>query len=75
MGCGENIAFIGAGVNRWRAPHAELNNLRRSLTPFDPDGTLFGAALITGESGLGTSRTYHRLTWHPLTGPKRTTLC
>ena len=37
-GGGEDIASIGADVNRWSAP--KLNDLSRSLTSLEPDGTL-----------------------------------
>jgi hypothetical protein len=41
LGPRQDIAIVGAGVNRWRAPMQKLNDPRRSLTPLDPDGTLF----------------------------------
>jgi hypothetical protein len=48
MGCGEDIASIGAGVNRWRVPMQTLNDLSRSLpsirtarcSGFHPPGSL-----------------------------------
>jgi hypothetical protein len=39
-GGGEDIASIVADVNRWSAPMQKLNDLSRSPSPLDPDGTL-----------------------------------
>jgi hypothetical protein len=40
-GCGEDIASIGAVRTDEERPMQKLNDLSRSLTPLDPDGTLF----------------------------------
>src|SRR5258708_796940 len=41
-GCGEDIASVGAGVNRWRAPHAEVERPEPPIPhSLDPGGPLF----------------------------------
>src|SRR5215475_2127655 len=40
MGGGADIASIVADVNRWSNPMQKLNDLSRSLSPLQPDGTL-----------------------------------
>jgi hypothetical protein len=39
-GGGEDIASIGADVNRWSTPMQKVNDLSRCLTPLEPDSTL-----------------------------------
>jgi len=43
-GGGEDIASIVADVNRWERPMQKLNDLSRSPSPLDPDGTLIAEA-------------------------------
>jgi transposase len=49
---GEDIAFIGADVNRWSSPMQKLNDLSRSLTPLKPDGTLIAVIEMSLSSWL-----------------------
>src|ERR1700748_1512398 len=49
---GEDMAFIGADVNRWRSPMQKLNDLSRSLMPLKPDGTLIAVIEMSLSSWL-----------------------
>jgi len=49
---GEDMAFIGADVNRWSTPMQKLNDLSRSLTPLKPDGTLIAVIEMSLSSWL-----------------------
>src|SRR6266446_1206148 len=53
-GCeeGEDMAFIGADVNRWSTSMQKLNDLSRSLTPLKPDGTLIAVIEMSLSSWL-----------------------
>ncbi len=51
-GGGEDIASIVADLNRWSAPMQKLNDLSRSLTPLDPDGTLIAVIEMSLSSWL-----------------------
>src|SRR5216683_3475793 len=57
-GVGEDIASVDVDVNRWRATHAEeqpmqkLNDLSRSPSPLDPDGTLIAVIELRLSSWL-----------------------
>src|ERR1700759_3886287 len=49
---GEDMAFIGADVNRWRSPMQKLNDLSRSLMPLKPDGPLIAVIEMSLSSWL-----------------------
>ena len=51
-GGGEDIASIVADVNRWSAPMQKLNDLSRSPSPLDPDGTLIAVIELSLSSWL-----------------------
>jgi transposase len=50
MGGGEDIASIGADVNRWSATMQKLNDLSRSLMPLEPEGTLIAVIEMSQSS-------------------------
>jgi transposase len=52
MGGGEDIASIGADVNRWSATMQKLNDLSRSLMPLEPGGTLIAVIEMSQSSWL-----------------------
>jgi hypothetical protein len=52
MGGGEDIASIGADVNRWSATMQKLNDLSRSLMPLEPEGTLIAVIEMSQSSWL-----------------------
>jgi transposase len=52
MGGGEDIASIGADVNRWSAAMQKLNDLSRSLMPLEPEGTLIAVIEMSQSSWL-----------------------
>jgi hypothetical protein len=55
-GSGEDIASIGADVNRWSTPMQKLNDLSRCLTPLEPDNTLIAvivAVVVISSNGEG----------------------
>ena len=49
---GEDIASIGADVNRWSTPMQKLNDLSRCLTPLEPDSTLIAVIEMSQSSWL-----------------------
>jgi transposase len=51
-GGGADIASIVADVNQWSYPMQKLNDLSRSLTPLDPDGTLIAVIEMSQSSWL-----------------------
>jgi transposase len=51
-GGGEDIASIVADVNRWSAPMQKLNDLSRSLTALEPEGTLIAVIEMSLSSWL-----------------------
>src|ERR1700720_2073975 len=51
-GGGEDIASIGADVNRWSTPMQKLNDLSRCLTPLEPDSTLIAVIEMSLSSWL-----------------------
>jgi len=51
-GGGADIASIVADVNRWSTPWQKLNDLSRSLTRLDPDGTLIAVIEMSQSSWL-----------------------
>src|SRR6516225_11897976 len=51
-GSGEDIASIGADVNRWSTPMQKLNDLSRCLTPLEPDSTLIAVIVMSLSSWL-----------------------
>jgi hypothetical protein len=52
VGGGEDIASIGADMNRWSTPMQKLNDLSRSLIPLEPDGTLIAVIEMSLSSWL-----------------------
>ena len=52
MGGGADIASIVADVNRWSNPMQKLNDLSRSLSPLQPDGTLIAVIELSLSSWL-----------------------
>jgi transposase len=52
MGGGEDIASIGADVNRWSATMQKLNDLSRCLMPLQPEGTLIAVIEMSQSSWL-----------------------
>jgi transposase len=48
----EDIASIVADMNRWSAPMQKLNDLSRSPSPLDPDGTLIAVIELSLSSWL-----------------------
>src|SRR6202035_830387 len=51
-GGGEDIASIGADVNRWSTPMQKLNDLSRCLTALEPDCTLIAVIEMSQSSWL-----------------------
>jgi transposase len=49
---GEDIASIGADMNRWSTPMQKLNDLSRCLTTLEPDGTLIAVIEMSQSSWL-----------------------
>jgi transposase len=52
VGGGEGVASVGADVNRWSSPMQQVNDLSRSLTPLQPDGTLIAVIEMSMSSWL-----------------------
>jgi transposase len=48
----EDIASVGADVNRWSTPMQKLNDLSRCLTPLEPDNTLIAVIEMSLSSWL-----------------------